>query len=132
MENKDVHWKKQFQSFEKAFLFFTAAVEIQTYTLLEASGLVRSLESTFLLALKTIKDLLQEQGLTIIYPKEIIKEAFQNQIIDNDIIWIHMLEKRGEIAYTYDEAIAQKAVEIINSRYYKAIEQVYKKLKHLS
>jgi nucleotidyltransferase substrate binding protein (TIGR01987 family) len=132
MENKDVRWKQKFQSFEKAFLFFEIAVKKNTYTLLEVGGLVRSLESTFILGLNTIKHLLQQQGLTIIYPKEIIREACHTQIIKCDFIWIHMLEKRSEIAYTYDETIAQNAVEIINSQYYQAIEYVYKKLKDLS
>jgi nucleotidyltransferase substrate binding protein (TIGR01987 family) len=133
MKDKNLSWKQNFKSFEKSFLFFENAVKKKTYTLIEIGGLVRALESTFVLGLNTIKQLQQQQqGETIYYPKEIIKKAYQAQIIKDDLVWINMLEKRGEIAHTFDEAIAQNAIKIINSQYYQAIEYVYKKLKSLS
>jgi hypothetical protein len=36
-----------------------------------------------------------------------------------------MLEKRNELSYTYNPAVAEQAIETINHRYYPAVEQVY-------
>lgn len=125
MENKEVRWKQRFQNFEKAFLFFETAVNKNNYTPIEIGGLVQAFEFTFELGWKTLKDFLYEQGLNTNYPRETIKEAFQTQIIEDGHTWLHMLEKRNELSHTYNELVAEQAVEIIKQRYYQAIEQVY-------
>jgi nucleotidyltransferase substrate binding protein (TIGR01987 family) len=128
MENKEIRWKQRFQSFEKAFLFFEKNIEKETYSPLEASGLVHEFESTFELALKTIKDYLYEQGIETTFPRAALKEAFNTQIINDGHTWIEMLEKRNELSHTYNEEVANNAAEIIKSKYYPAIRQVYQYL----
>lgn len=125
MENKDVRWKQRFQNFEKAFLFFETTVDKESYTPIEIGGLVQAFEFTFELGWKTIKDFLYEQGLNTSYPREVIKEAFQTKIIEDGHTWLLMLEKRNELSHTYNEAVAELAVETIKNKYYQAIDQVY-------
>jgi nucleotidyltransferase substrate binding protein (TIGR01987 family) len=129
MENKDIRWKQRFQNFEKAFLFFETTVDKESYTPIEIGGLVQAFEFTFELGWKTIKDFLYEQGLNTSYPREVIKEAFQTKIIEDGHTWLLMLEKRSELSHTYNEAVAQLAVETIKNKYYQAIDQVYHFLK---
>ncbi len=121
----DIRWKQRFQNFEKAYFFFTATVEKESYSPIEAGGLVQAFEFTFELGWKTIKDYLYEQGIETQFPREAIKEAFNTQIIADGHTWIHMLEKRNELSHTYNENVAKQAVEIIKHRYYPAIRQVY-------
>jgi len=130
MENKDVRWKQRFQNFEKAFLFFQTTINKETYTPIEVGGLVQAFEFTFELGWKTIKDFLYEQGLTTNFPREAIKEGFQTQIIEDGHTWLHMLEKRNELSHTYNEAVAEQAIDTIKHQYYPAIEQVYHFLKN--
>jgi nucleotidyltransferase substrate binding protein (TIGR01987 family) len=129
MENKDIRWKQRFQNFEKAFLFFETTVDKESYTPIEIGGLVQAFEFTFELGWKTIKDFLYEQGLNTSYPREVIKEAFQTKIIEDGHTWLLMLEKRNELSHTYNEAVAELAVETIKNKYYQAIDQVYHFLK---
>lgn len=129
MERKDIRWQQRFQNFEKAFRFFETAVEKEKYTPIEIGGLVQAFEFTFELAWKTIKDYLEEQGIETKFPRETIKEGFQTQIIEDGHTWIHMLEKRNELSHTYNETVAEKAVEVIKHRYYQAIAQVYRYFK---
>ena len=129
MENKDIRWKQRFQNFERAFLFFKTTVDKQTYTPIEVGGLVQAFEFTFELSWKTVKDFLYEQGLTTSYPREAIKEGFRTQIITDGHTWLHMLEKRNELSHTYNELVAEQAVDIIKKMYYPAIAQVYSFLK---
>jgi nucleotidyltransferase substrate binding protein (TIGR01987 family) len=130
MENKDTRWKQRFQNFEKAFLFFSTTIDKETYTPIEVGGLVQAFEFTFELGWKTIKDFLYEQGLSTSYPRETIKEGFQTKIIEDGHTWLHMLEKRNELSHTYNEVIAEQAVEVIKNQYYPAIKQVYHFFKH--
>jgi nucleotidyltransferase substrate binding protein (TIGR01987 family) len=129
MENKDVRWKQRFQNFEKAFLFFQTTVDKDIYTPIEVGGLVQAFEFTFELGWKAVKDFLYEQGLNTSYPREAIKEGFKTEIIKDGHTWLHMLEKRNELSHTYNEAVAEQAIDIIKHQYYPAIEQVYQFLK---
>ncbi|MDB4903415.1 MAG: nucleotidyltransferase substrate binding protein family [Mucilaginibacter sp.] len=122
MENKDIRWKQRFQNFEKAFLFFETTVDKESYTPIEVGSLVQAFEFTFELGWKTIKDFLYEQGLNTSYPREVIKEAFQTKIIEDGHTWLLMLEKRNELSHTYNEAVAELAVETIKNKYYQAID----------
>jgi nucleotidyltransferase substrate binding protein (TIGR01987 family) len=129
MENNGSRWRQRFQSFEKAFLYFEKDIEKETYSPLEACGLVHEFESTFELAWKSTKDYLYEQGIETTFPRAALKEAFNTQIIKDGHIWIEMLEKRNELSHTYNEEVASNAVEIIKNKYYPAVNQVYQYLK---
>lgn len=133
MANKDIRWKQRFQNFEKAFQFFEDIVGRSSLTAIEISGLVQAFEFTFELGWKTIKDYLYEQGIETRFPREAIKKGFEAGIITDGHTWIHMLEKRNELAHTYNSAVANHAVEIIKQRYYISVKQVYEYFKqHLN
>lgn len=128
---KDIRWKQRFQNFEKAFLFLKKANELDHYDELQEAGLVQSFEFTFELAWKTLKDYLEEQGLAVQYPREVIKQAFATKLIDDGTVWIQMLDKRNELTHTYNQEQARVAVQKIRSVYFPPMEQVYNTLKKL-
>lgn len=125
---QDIRWKQRFQNFEKAFLFLKLATEYKTLDPLQAAGLIQSFEFTFELGWKTLKDYLEEMGLPVRFPREVIKTAFQNNLIIDGELWLEMLEKRNELTHTYDEAHKEQAVKIIRESYFPAIQQVYHEL----
>jgi nucleotidyltransferase substrate binding protein (TIGR01987 family) len=129
----DSRWKQRFQNFKKAFIFFESVVKQESFSKLEVAGIVQACEFTFELAWKTIKDYLYEQGINTKFPREAIKEAFHYEIIADGQTWLHMLEKRNELSHTYNETVAENAVNIIKQRYYPALAQGYKYLneKHI-
>lgn len=126
---KDIRWKQRFQNFERAFLFFNKSCALESYDELQGAGLVQSFEFTFELAWKTLKDYLQEQGLEVQFPREVIKQAFAAQLIDNGTLWIEMLDKRNELTHTYNQEQAKRAVQLVRNNYFPPIEQVYKTMK---
>ena len=129
MNLKDVRWEQRFENFEKAFSFFKRACKKKNYSPLEASGLVKAFEFTFELAWKTLKDYLEMTGIDAKFPRDVIKQSYNTQLIEDGHRWMLMLEKRNELSHTYDQKEADKAVAIIKSKYFSAVEQVYKKLK---
>lgn len=128
-EGDDIRWKQRFSNFEKAFIFLQKAVQLKKYDALQAAGLVQAFEFTFELSWKTLKDYLSNMGIYLNFPREILKEAYHSELIEDGHLWICMLEQRNILTHTYNEEQAQKAVKIICEEYFPAINQVYQKLK---
>lgn len=126
---KDIRWKQRFQNFERSFLFFSKSCKYESYDELQGAGLVQSFEFTFELAWKTLKDYLQEQGLEVQFPREVIKQAFATQLIKDGKLWIEMLDKRNQLTHTYNQEQAKRAVQTIRGTYFSPIEQVYREMK---
>ena len=125
MSDKNIRWKQRFSNFEKAYFFLEKAVAQNSYTELESAGLQQAFEFTFELAWKTLKDFLEAMGVIKNFPREVIKEAFASQIIQEGYVWIEMLEKRNELSHTYDLFTANKASQQIRNTFFPAIQQLY-------
>ena len=76
-----------------------------------------------------MKDYLEEKNVEVKFPRDTIKEAFKYELIEQGDICMDMLEKRNLMSHTYDETTAELASKLITQTYFKAIEQVYNKLK---
>jgi len=126
MNLKEIRWKQRFANFEKAYFQFKSAVEhINELSDLEKEGLIQRFEYTFELAWKTLKDYLEAQDVPASFPREVIKTAFQYELIEDGEAWMDMLEKRNLMAHTYDREKFDQALKLIHSAYYHAISQVY-------
>ena len=67
---------------------------------------IRRFEFVFELFWKPLKEVFNHQGIQVHYPREVIKEAFSSNLIDNEEIWLQMLQDRNLTSHTYDEALA--------------------------
>jgi nucleotidyltransferase substrate binding protein (TIGR01987 family) len=127
MENKkEIRWQQRFVNFEKAFKQLENAINrFDNLDDLSKEGLVQRFEYTFELAKNTIKDFIESKGETDKYPRDIIKKAFQLQIIENGETWIEMLEKRNIMSHTYNETTFLEIVTTIKDKYFAEIEKLY-------
>lgn len=126
---QDIRWKQRFQNFEKALKHLEEALFKTDLSDLEKAGVIQIYEFTFELAWKTLKDFLEDRQVVVKFPKDTIKEAFKYEVIDDGDLWMDMLEKRNLMSHTYNETAAALAFKIINEQYFKALQQVYGKLK---
>ena len=128
MSNPDVRWQQRFANFKKAFLRLSDAIALsQTRALsdLEEQGVIQGFEYTFELAWKTIKDYLEDQQVDAKFPREVIKQGFQYDLVDDGDVWIDMLDKRNLMAHAYDEATAQTAYALIQTQYFEQLEKMF-------
>lgn len=88
MENHDIRWKQRYNNFKDALIFLKESTAKERLSELEKAGVIQSFEFTFELAWKTMKDYLNEKGVNVIYPKDVIKEAFQSELIINGDVWM--------------------------------------------
>ncbi|MCK9525807.1 MAG: nucleotidyltransferase substrate binding protein [Limnochordia bacterium] len=130
MNQKDTRWRQRFSNFERAYKQLSAAVEqFEKLNTLEKEGLIQRFEYTFELAWKTLKDLLEAEYISLSFPREVIKAAFQHQLIKDGELWMDMLGNRNLLAHTYEEKRFLAALEKIISEYYPALTQVYEELR---
>jgi len=127
--DKQIRWQQRFRNLESAFLFLEEGVQKKTLDRLQEGGVIQAFEFTFELSWKTLKDFLNSEGLPVNLPRDVIKSAFQIQIIQNGHLWIEMLDKRNELSHTYDQKKATEAVQLIREHYYPGLKQVYEELK---
>jgi nucleotidyltransferase substrate binding protein (TIGR01987 family) len=119
MIDADIRWKQRFQNFEKAILLFENGLAIKNPSLTE-------------LAWKLLKDYQEAQGVQELnFPRQIIKEAFQSNLISNGHIWLEALTDRNLTSHTYDEVLANELVLTLEQKYYPLLADLYKKFKLL-
>ncbi len=109
----DTRWKQRFANFDKAVVLLRDALEVENPSELERAGIIQFYEVAFELAWKTLKDYLEETGITATSPRDTIKQSFQAGYITGGETWIQMLETRNELAHTYDEETAQKSLRMV-------------------
>ena len=131
MNDQDIRWKQRFDNLQSAYQRLQYAVQENAKAPdneLIQMALIKAFEMTFELSWKTIKDFLKFNGIDAKLPREIIKQAFANNIIADGQLWIDMLENRNLMAHTYDQARALKAVNDISQQYLAGLEQLYQYL----
>jgi nucleotidyltransferase substrate binding protein (TIGR01987 family) len=127
--NQDIRWKQRFHNLEKAFTFLQRAVQMPSFSELEAAGLVQCFEFTFELTWKTLKDYLTEEGFDLQSPRDTLKQAFEAGYLENGHAWIEMLEQRNLLTHTYDEEQAKAAIDLICNSYLPILRQAFVFLK---
>ena len=128
MSTQDTRWKQRHENFTKAFNRLkqaVVAIESQPYNDLYQIALIGTFQFTFELAWKTLKDYLKYQGIQAHMPRDVIKQAFHFQLIQNGQTWIDMLEDGNLMAHVYQEDKAQQAALSIQCIYVSAITQVH-------
>ena len=134
MSNSDeIRWKQRYENFSKAIGLLGKVLEakpIEDYSRLEQEGIVQRFEYTFELAWKTLKDKLLYEGYDEKTPRSVIRRAFEAGYLTEDEteIWLDSLEKRNLLSHTYNERIAQKALQLIAERYYPLLKSLYRRL----
>ena len=65
------------------------------------------------------------------FPRDVIKEAFKNNIINEGDTWLDMLEKGNLMSHTYDETNAGLALQLIVNSYFVELYDLYLTLNKL-
>ena len=90
-------------------------------------GTVLNFNLTFDISWKVMKDILIKEleilDFAIGSPRETLKQAFMNGIIDNDE-WMQMLRVRNQLAHDYDGTFAAEMFQNIIKVYYPLFEKL--------
>jgi nucleotidyltransferase substrate binding protein (TIGR01987 family) len=94
-------------SFNKALRRLAEALDAPPGDLVRDASIQR-FEFTFELAWKAIKNTATVEGLECMSPRSCLKLAFCQGWIDDEPIWLAMLEDRNRASHTYDEKLAEQ------------------------
>ena len=126
--------EKKIEQYKKAVVRIREASKIfaDNKNELYRDGLIQRFEFTFELAWKSIKEYLEEQGVSgdINFPRAVLKIAFSANII-NDEKWLDMLNDRNMASHIYSEEIAEVISERIQSDYVNLLEKLIEKLEEI-
>ncbi len=124
----NIRWKQRFENCGNAYARLTeacAAVEREPENFLYAMATIQAFEFTIELGWKVLKDYLAYEGAqTFSLPRDIIRQAFQAQLITDGQTWIDRLDARNQILHTYDDAQTRAIVAQIGSVFLPALRQV--------
>jgi len=129
-EFKDIRWKQRFENFSKAFQRLDEAAAMNSLSQLEKEGMIQRFEYTFELAWKTLKDYLESRGIIEKFPRDIIKTAFSNELIEAGNCWMKMLDSRNKLSHCYDEKEFEKIILLIQKEFTPAVRQLYEYLQN--
>ena len=124
----DIRWKQRFSNLQSAYELLNQSIAAHKQTPdnhLIQMALIKSFEITFELSWKTMKDHLKYNGIDVKLPREIIKQAFANDLITDGQLWIDMLERRNVMSRVYDAAIATQAIDDICQHYQTGLAQLH-------
>jgi len=115
----EARWHQRLENFSKAMAQLEAACALDEYTDLQRAGLVQMFEYSFELGWKTLKDLLFHEGYDEKTPRDVLRRAFEAGYLaeDDTEIGLDALDKRNLLSHTYNEEIAQEAVQLIKEQY---------------
>ena len=126
---EDIRWKQRFDNLNKSYMLLRNSLEIKQPDVTQRAGIIQFFEITFELAWKTLKDYLEENGFNEINsPRDVIKTAFQSNIIHNGHAWLKALKDRNLSTHTYQEEVARKIENDIRTDYFPLIVELIHKL----
>lgn len=115
---------ERIENFNKAFQIFQdiiASYREDKLNVIFHMALVQSFEVCFELGWKVLKDYLNINGISVQLPRQVIKEAFNKEVIQNGQIWIDMLKDRNATNHEYNMDKVDKVLEKISTEYFEEL-----------
>ena len=117
------------ESFLKSVQRLQEAIEIyqqQSSNDIIRDGMIYSFKISFEFSWKALKEYLLDQGVAneLNFPKQVLKTAYGNQMINDESVWLDMLESRNRTSHIYDDRIAAKIAKDISTRFLPVLEDL--------
>ncbi len=120
--------KKYLKNFEKALKNLSEAVKI-AHTDIEIDGAIKRFELCYELSWKLIKEWLADKGIICKNPRACFKYAYENDLIEDENIWLDMIEDRNALVHTYTYEESREIFERIKTNYLDAFKKLFERVK---
>lgn len=108
MDNKITN---QLEQLNKAIARLSEVLNVPKNDIARDSAIQR-FEFTLDLAWKSLKSLLEKKkGVVCHSPKDCLKEAFAQAVLEYDDFWISLVDMRNETVHTYNDIFADKVYQ---------------------
>ncbi len=120
--------KRYFTNYEKALRNLREGVEVAR-TDIEVDGAIKRFELCYELVWKLIKEYLADVGIICRSPRDTFREARRVEIIEDERLWMEMIEDRNTLVHTYEMEKAREIFMKIKNEYVDCLQDVYEKIK---
>jgi nucleotidyltransferase substrate binding protein (TIGR01987 family) len=125
MSSPEIRWIQRFDNFKRAFTRLSEASELaeqRDLSELERQGLIQAFECTHELAWNTLKDFLTARGSSekLYGLRDATRAAFAAELIEDGAAWMDMIKSRNESSHTYNDDVATKIMEAVQTLYMSA------------
>lgn len=119
-------WQQRLGDFERALIRLEEPLSKTHFDDLEKDGVIQRFEFTFELAWKTLKDYLEFQGIIVdvASPKKVLRQAFKENLLTNEGLWLQMLEDRNTLSNLYRQDMSERIFEEIKNNYSKMMRDL--------
>ena len=134
--DKRLRFEDGFYNYSRAFEKFRCAVEGRQRFVEDGYGdiyldlVVKRFEFTFEMSWKAIKRYLDFTGLVCTNPRSCFKEGFTQGLIENEVLWLDMIEMRNRSSHIYNEAEIKGILDKLED-YVFGFKQLFDKLQGL-
>ncbi|MBF0200640.1 MAG: nucleotidyltransferase substrate binding protein [Desulfamplus sp.] len=122
------------EKFEKSIINFEKALKRMEDVLLEQENsivrdaTIQRFEFTYELMWKTLKVFMEDiHGIRTVSPRQVFKEAFSLSLIEEEEIFLDMIQSRNKMSHTYNEDQANEIYQKCPS-YLGAMKGVFEKI----
>lgn len=129
---KQIEWHDSFLNLENAIDRLKEVMshpDVNNNTFMRDAAIQR-FEFTIELFWKILKKILFYEKIEATTPRDTLSKAYQYQFIDDEAVWLDMLDNRNNTSHAYKEEAAQIIFEHIKS-YVPVFEATYQKLKRM-
>lgn len=128
---KNAKAQQSLQNFKKALDSLNTAVLKSTLSDLELAGAIQNFEFSYELSWKTLQKYGASLGRKIVSPREAFQFALEAGHINDEKLWLDMIEDRNETVHTYDRDSAERIFKEIKGRYFQALSKLYNNLEKI-
>lgn len=100
--------EQSLRNLERAINRLKEALDEPESNPLAIDGTIQRFGFAFELNWKTLKRMLDAEGIAAATPRAVLREAFAAQWLDNEVAWLQMPSDRNDTSHTYDAAIARR------------------------
>lgn len=115
----------KYMNFEKATKRLEEAISVYDYKNdMIRDSIIQRFEFTYELAHKTLQEFMKYEGVTLenSFPRTIFKKAFVNHLIEDEALWLKLLEDKNATSHIYNEKLADEIAHRICTDYCPALK----------
>lgn len=93
-------------------------------------SVIQRFEFTYELCHKTLREFMKYMGIELenTFPRSVFKKAYTNNLIDDDSLWIRLMEDRNGTSHVYSEKMSEEIAVRIKNEYVSAIGKMIEKI----
>ena len=129
MKTKEKRSGTSLKNLIRAVKSLREAVQEPIRTDRDVAGVIKCFEVAYELSWKTLKKILEEQGVESAGPRDVFSKAFRLSLIDQEGAWLAIMDYRNLSVHVYDQKFARTLCEKIKADCLPAFEALAARIK---